>query len=59
MKEKNEIVIFETQDHEIKLPVAVQNETVWLTQPQMVDLFQRDISVISRHIKNVFKENEV
>ena len=59
MKEKNEIVIFETQDHEIKLPVAVQNETVWLTQAQMVDLFQRDISVISRHIKNVFKENEV
>ena len=59
MSEKNEIVIFETEDKEVKLPVTVEDETVWLNQAQMVELFQRDVSVISRHIKNVFKENEV
>ena len=56
---KNEIVIFETEDQQVRLPVNIENETVWLTQAQMVELFQRDISVISRHIKNVFKEEEV
>lgn len=56
---KNEIVIFETEDKGISLQVAVENENVWLNQAQMVELFQRDVSVISRHIKNVFKENEV
>ncbi len=56
---KNEIVIFETEDKKVSLPVAVENETVWLTQSQMVNLFQRDVSVISRHIQNVFKEGEV
>ena len=59
MNKGNEIVIFETEDNQVKLPVTVENETVWLTQAQMVDLFQRDVSVISRHIRNVFKESEV
>ena len=55
----NEIVIFETDDNQISLKVAVENDTVWLTQAQMVTLFERDVSVISRHINNVFKEKEV
>ncbi len=55
----NEIVLFETSDKQIALNVAMSQDTVWLTQAQMVELFQRDISVISRHIKNVFNENEV
>ena len=59
MQKNNEIVIFETEDNQVKLSVIVDDETVWLTQAQMVELFQRDVSVISRHIKNVFKENEV
>lgn len=59
MDEKREIVLFETGDRSISLPVTVENETVWLTQAQMVNLFQRDVSVISRHINNVFKENEL
>ena len=59
MQKNNEIVIFETGDKQVKLPVNIENETVWLTQAQMVELFQRDVSVISRHIRNVFKENEV
>lgn len=59
MSEKNEIVIFETEDKEVKLPVTVEDETVWLNQNQMIELFGRDQSVISRHIRNVFKEHEV
>lgn len=55
----NNIVIFESVDNKVTLDVRMENETVWLTQAQMVELFQRDVSVISRHIKNIFKENEV
>lgn len=55
----NDIVLFETGDKEIKLSVPIEQETVWLTQAQMVELFERDISVISRHINNIFKEDEV
>ena len=56
MRNKNELVIFETKDNAIRLEVPVENETVWLTQAQMVELFDRDQSVISRHINNAFKE---
>lgn len=56
---KNEIIIFETEDRSVSLDVTVENETVWLNQNQMIELFGRDQSVISRHIRNVFKENEV
>lgn len=50
----NEIILFENQN--VKLEVNVKDETVWLTQGQMSELFDRDVAVISRHIKNVFKE---
>lgn len=56
---KNEIVLFETADNEVSLQVQVEDESVWLTQTQMIELFGRDQSVISRHINNVFKEGEV
>lgn len=59
MEKRNEIVLFETEDKSILLPVALEDETVWLSQAQMMELFGRDQSVISRHIKNVFHENEV
>ena len=59
MTKENEIVLFETEDKKISLNVSVEDETVWLTQSQMVELFQRDVSVISRHIRNVFKEGEL
>lgn len=55
----NDIVLFETGDKEVKLSVPIEQETVWLTQAQMVELYERDISVISRHINNIFKEGEV
>ena len=57
--EKREIVLFETEDKEITLSVPIEEETVWLTQAQMTELFDRDVSQISRHISNIFKENEV
>lgn len=59
MTNEKEIVLFETEDKKISLNVPVEEETVWLTQSQMVELFQRDVSVISRHIRNIFKEEEL
>ena len=56
MKNENEIVLFETEDKAIKLSVPIKNETVWLSQAQMIELFDRDQSVISRHINNAFSE---
>jgi hypothetical protein len=57
--ENNNIVLFETEDREVTLSVPIEQETVWLTQAQMTELFGRDTSVVSRHIKNIFKEGEV
>ena len=54
-----EIMIFETKDNEIKLTVPVENDTVWLTQAQMTELFQVNRTVITRHVNNVFKEKEL
>ena len=54
-----EIVIYQTDDGSVALDVPLENETVWLTQKQMQELFGRDISGISRHISNVFKDGEV
>ena len=55
---KNEIVLYQP-DHAIKLEVLVENETVWLSLNQMTALFNRDKSVISRHIRNIFDEGEL
>ena len=55
----DEIVIYKSEDGVIKVDVLFSDETVWLTQSQMSELFQRDISVISRHISNVFQEGEL
>jgi hypothetical protein len=53
---KNEIVLFETEDHEISLPVETDGETVWLTRNQMAQLFNRDVKTIGKHINNAFNE---
>ncbi len=55
----SELVIYESKDGNIKLDVNLENETVWLSLEQMSKLFGRDKSVISRHIKHVFKEGEL
>ncbi len=59
MNQKTELVIFKAQDGNVKLDVKLENETVWLTQNQMSELFERDRSVITKHIKNIFKEKEI
>ena len=59
MQKNNEIVLFETKDKSVVLPVAVENETVWLSANQMAELFDRDEKTIRKHINNVFKEEEV
>lgn len=56
-EKKNEIILFENQG--VKLEVNVKDETVWLNLEQMTELFKRDKSVISRHINNIFKEQEL
>lgn len=54
----NQIEIFQSKDG-IILEVQLSNDTVWLSQEQLSTLFERDISVISRHLRNVFKEREL
>ena len=55
----NKIEIYKTSVNQVELQVNLDNDTVWLTQDQMVLLFGRDQSVVSRHIRNVFKEGEL
>ncbi len=52
----NQLVLFNSSDGKISVPVIIENDTVWLTQNQIMQLFERDQSVISRHISNTFKE---
>ena len=59
MQEKSELVIFKAKDQNIKIDVKLADETVWLTQAQMSHLFERDRTVITRHINNIFKEEEL
>ena len=54
-----EIVIYETDDGAIHLNVPLGNDTVWLTQAQMAELFGRSVATISRHVANVFAEGEL
>ena len=54
--EKNEIVLFESEDNRIILPVKLQGDTVWLTRNQMAELFDRDVKTIGKHINNALKE---
>ena len=56
---ENQIVIYQTDNGQTAIDVRLENETVWLTQAQMAMLFQKDQSVIARHIANVFKEGEL
>ena len=54
-----EVVLYRTEDGKNALDVRLAGETVWLTQAQMAKLFERDQSVISRHVNHVFKEKEL
>ncbi|MBE6015883.1 MAG: cell filamentation protein Fic [Lachnospiraceae bacterium] len=59
VENKGEVIIYQTEDGLSKLEVNLQDETVWLSIDQMAELFQRDKSTISRHIKKIFEEEEL
>ena len=56
---ENNIVLFESADQQIKLNVEFDGETVWLTQRQIAELFEKDRTVITRHINNIFNQGEL
>ena len=56
---KSEIVIYKTKDSKISLEVKLEKDTAWLTQQQLTKLFDRDRTVITKHINNIFKEKEL
>ena len=56
---EDNVVVYRSADNAVQLDVQLARETVWLTQKQMADLFQKDQSVIARHINNIFAEGEL
>jgi len=56
---KSEFIFYQTDDQQTRLQVRLEGETVWLTQAQLAELFQRERSVITKHILNVFEEGEL
>lgn len=56
---QSQILIYQADDNKTRLEVKLQDETVWLTQKQMADLFQKDVRTINEHIQNVFEEAEL
>ena len=59
MNENNQIIIYQTEDGQTQVDVRMENETVWLTQAQMAELFQTDRTSIVRHINNIYKVEEL
>lgn len=59
MNDRGNIVIYQTKDGKTSIDVKLEDETVWLNQAQMAELFQKDRTVIGRHINNVYREGEL
>ena len=59
MKEEQKIVIYQTEDGQTQIDVRLENETVWLTQAQMAELFETDRTSIVRHINNIYRADEL
>jgi len=58
-KKTTELILYKSKDGEIRMDVQLEQETLWLSLNQLADLFGRDKSVISRHLRNVYKEGEL
>jgi len=58
-KNKSQIIIYQTENGKTKLDVRIQDETVWLTQKLMAELFQTSVPNINMHLKNIFEEGEL
>lgn len=59
IQQQTQFLLYKSENGKIKVDVLIQDETVWLTQEQMGELFGRDRTVISKHIKNIFAEGEL
>jgi len=59
MKPKSELILYQTEDNRTRIEVRLENETVWLTQKLMAELFQKDVRTINEHIQNIFEEREL
>jgi len=59
MNHSSEILLYQTANGEIKIDVRLEDETVWLNQKQMADLFQTTVPNINMHLKNIFEEGEL
>ena len=57
--QEKSVIIYRSEDGSVQLEVQLVDDNVWLTQAQISELFEKDISVISRHIKNIYKEGEL
>ncbi len=59
MSKQNQLIIYQTEDGKVKIETHFENETIWLSTGQIAELFQRDRTVITKHIRNIFKEGEL
>ena len=59
MTYNSKILLYQTEDGQTRIDVRLEEETVWLSQVQISELFQKERSVITKHIKNVFEEGEL
>lgn len=59
MSKNNKLIIYQTEDGRVKIETHFENETVWLNIDQIAELFQRDRTVITKHIRNIFKDGEL
>ncbi|MEI8343554.1 MAG: hypothetical protein WCF93_01225 [Candidatus Moraniibacteriota bacterium] len=58
-KKNNQIIIYNTEDGKTKIEVTTSDETVWLSQKQMAELFDKDVNTVGEHVQNVFDEGEL
>ena len=56
---KSEIILYQTEDGQTRVQCRFENETVWLTQKLMAELFGKDVRTISEHVQNIFEEGEL
>lgn len=59
MENKGEILLYQSEDGTTKIDVRLENETVWLTQKSMAELFQTTVPNVNMHLKNIFEEGEL
>lgn len=58
-EQQSEILLYQTEDKQTRIEVQLQGDSVWLTQKQMADLFQKSVKTVNEHVVNVFKEGEL